>query len=107
MNLFDKVYKDIKEKKERVEKGGVNAIPFLLPSLSKYVPGIMQESQYGLTAESGASKSKFIRCNFVQTPYDFYLEHFNNLDVDVEIFLFCLEDSAEMTLKNFIASALA
>lgn len=107
MNLFDKVYKDIKEKKERVEEGGVNAIPFLLPSLSKYVPGIMQESQYGLTAESGASKSKFIRYNVVQTPYDFYLEHFNNLDVDVEIFLFCLEDSAEMTIKNFIAAALA
>lgn len=107
MNLFESTFKDIEEKKLRAESGGVNAIPFAMPALSRYVPGIMEATQYGLTAESGASKSKFIRYNFVQTPYDFYIENRERKDIDIEIFIFCLEDSADTVMKNFIVSALS
>lgn len=106
-NLFQKTYEDIKQKQERVKKGGFNAIPFALPKLSRYVPGIMESTQYGLTADSGASKSKFLRYNFVQTPYDFYLQHKENHDIDIEIFIFCLEDNVDTVMKNLIVSALA
>jgi hypothetical protein len=107
MNLYKKTYEDIREKKLRAQSGGINAIPFAMPALTKYVPGIMEKTQYGLTAESGASKSKFVRYNFIQTPYDFYLDNKDNKDIDIEIFLFCLEDSADTVMKNFMVSALS
>lgn len=107
MNLFNKTVEGIKKRRQNVLNGGVNAIPFPLPALTRYVPGIMKGTQYGITGDSGASKSKLLRYMFVQTPFDFYYKNKDEMNIDVEIFLFSLEDNAEVVMKNLIVSALA
>src|SRR5574343_2104113 len=106
MNLFNKTVEGIKKRRQNVLNGGINAIPFPLPALPRYVPGIMKGTQYGITGDSGASKSKLLRYMFVQTPFDFYYKNKNEMNIDVEIFLFSLEDNAEVVMKNLIVSAL-
>lgn len=107
MNLFDRTVKGIKSRRENLLNGGVNAIPFPLPKMGEYIPGIMKSTQYGITGDSGASKSKLLRYLFVQSPFDFYFENKDIMDIDVEIFYFALEDNAEVVMKNLIVSALA
>lgn len=105
-NLFQKTLKQIIERKERLEKGGINSIPFPFPALNKYVPGIMPETQIGLTTVSGAGKSLFATNIYVQHPFNFWLENRNKMDIDIKINFFCLEDSKDLTMKRMIIRAL-
>ena len=68
-NLFRSTYNQIVERKERLERGGINTIPFPFPALNKFVPGIMPETQIGLTTVSGAGKSLFATNIYVQHPF--------------------------------------
>ena len=106
MNQFQKTLKQIAERKERLERGGINTIPFPFPALNKFVPGIMPETQIGLTTVSGAGKSLFATNIYVQHPFNFWLENRNTMDIDIKIFFFCLEDSKDLTMKRMIIRAL-
>lgn len=107
MSLYKETLDEIKRRKANLESGGINAIPFPLPAFSQYVPGIMKGTQFGITGDSGASKSKLLRYLFVQTPFDFYYANRDKYDIDIEIFLFTLEDNNKMTMKNIIVAALS
>lgn len=105
-NLFRSTYNQIVERKERLERGGINTIPFPFPALNKFVPGIMPETQIGLTTVSGAGKSLFATNIYVQHPFNFWLKNKDSMDIDVKIFFFCLEDSRDLTMKRMIIRAL-
>lgn len=105
-NLFKKTHAQIVARRNRLLSGGINTIPFPFPALNKYVPGIMPETQIGLTTVSGAGKSLFSTGIYVQHPFKFWLEHKDSMDIDIKINLFCLEDSKDLTMKRFIIQAL-
>ena len=102
MNNFKKVFEKIKYNKENLEKGGVNAIPFPFPSWNKVIPGILPEMQTTLTTVSGAGKTLVSTGIYIQNPFNFWKQNKDIMDIDVKMFLFCLEDSTELTTKRFI-----
>jgi TalC/MipB family fructose-6-phosphate aldolase len=102
MNNFVKVYEEIKRRKENLERGGINSIPFPFRGFNKVIPGIIPETQTTLTTVSGAGKTLFSTNIYVQHPFNYWMENKDNMDIDVEIFLFCLEDSIELTTKRMI-----
>lgn len=106
MNIYKRVLNSIDEKRKRLSEGKVNAIPYGLPALDKYLPGITRESQTLLTTVSGAGKTTISTNLWIQTPFDFWLENKDKMDFDFKAFLFCLEDSAEMTIKRMMLKAL-
>ena len=102
MNNFVKVYEEIKRRKENLERGGINSIPFPFRGFNKVIPGIIPETQTTLTTVSGAGKTLFSTNIYVQHPFNYWMENKDKMDIDVEIFLFCLEDSIELTTKRMI-----
>ena len=102
MNHFREVFNKIKHNKENLERGGVNSIPFPFPSWNKVIPGILPEMQTTLTTVSGAGKTLTSTGIYVQNPFNFWKENKDKMDIDIKIFLFCLEDSVELTTKRFI-----
>lgn len=105
-NLYTKVLKDIERKRERLRTGKINAIPLPLPAFSKFVPGLVPETQIGITTVSGGGKTAIATNFFAQTPFDFWVNNKDKYDFDIKIFLDCLEDSPEMTIKRFMIRAL-
>jgi len=106
VNTYKEIIEDIKRRKLNLENGGVNAIPFGLPSLNKYIPGITKETQFGITAQSGTGKSKFARFLFMSSPYNYYIANKNSKDIDLKIFLFSLEDTVDRVKKYLLIKAL-
>ena len=52
MELFDRVFETIKQRRERILSGGINCIPFGLPRFEEELPGIEQGKYYNVTANS-------------------------------------------------------
>lgn len=106
MNLFNKTLNEIKYRKESLEKGIVNSIPYPFPDLNKIFPGIVPETQQMLTTVSGIGKSKFTRKVYVKTPFDYWVNNHNEKEIDLKVFYFSLEDSKERVLKYMIIAEL-
>ena len=51
-SLFDRVYTDLIEKRERLLSGKINCLPWGLPRFENENPGIEQGKYYLLTANS-------------------------------------------------------
>ena len=54
-NGFEKALDKIKQNKATLESGGFTCIPFELERFSNYIPGIMQEIMYLVSANSGVN----------------------------------------------------
>lgn len=106
MSNFDRIYDDIKRRKENIESGGINSIPFPLKNLNKAIPGIAPEIQIGLTSSSGGMKSKLSRALFLNGPYEYYQKHKDISNMDLKIFMFTLEDSPDRVRKYMLIKAL-
>lgn len=52
MSLFDRVYQQIVDRRERSLSGKINCIPFGLPRFEEEIPGIEQGKYYIVTANS-------------------------------------------------------
>jgi hypothetical protein len=102
-NGFEKALNRIKQNKSVIESGGFNCIPFEFDRFSNYIPGIMQEVMYLVTANSGIGKSQITKTMFVRTPIKFIEEHPDS-DIKLKIFYFALEESEE-EFYNFLISA--
>lgn len=105
-NTFRETLIDIRRKKENLENGIVNSIPYPFKSLNKIFPGIVPETQQMLTTVSGAGKSKLARFMYVQEPFNFWINNKSHKDIDIKVFYFSLEDSKSQAMKLFIANAL-
>ncbi len=57
--LFERVYEGLKERRERINSGKVNSIPFNLPRFENQLPGIEQGKYYIVTANSKVGKNRF------------------------------------------------
>lgn len=52
MSLFNRVYEDLQNRRERILSGKINCIPWGLPRFELQSPGIEQGKYYLLTANS-------------------------------------------------------
>lgn len=102
-NGFEKALDKIKQNKAVLESGGFNCIPFELDRFSNYIPGIMQEVMYLISANSGIGKSQITKYLFVRTPLKF-LEQHPESNIKLKIFYFALEESEE-EFYNFLISS--
>lgn len=103
--IFEEALNSIKEAKRVREEGGINNIPFGLPSLDNYVPGIMRGLQYIITANSSVGKTQLTKFLFVNQPYKFVKEN-PQLGIKLKILYFALEESKEEFMNSLISNRL-
>jgi hypothetical protein len=53
-NLFNRVYNDLVEKRNRILSGKINCIPWNLPRFENELPGIEQGKYYLVSANSNS-----------------------------------------------------
>ena len=102
--LYDRVVDKIKARKERVNKGLINAIPWPFPRFSEEVIGLEKGKIYQVTAGPKAGKSKFTNFAFVYNTYDYIKTH--NLPTKLVVKYFCLEESKEDLIAQFMSHVL-
>lgn len=104
LKLFDRVYRDIKGRREKILSGKINCIPCTFKRFSAEWPGIEQGRYYSVTAQQKVAKTQFTDKVFLYDPF-FYA--FNNRDIiRIKIIYFSLEISAEEKYKQFICHLL-
>ena len=75
--LFNRVYNDIKRRREKILSGKINCIPCTFPRFSTEWPGIEQSKYYLISAQQKVGKTQFADKMFLYDPF-FYA--FNNPD---------------------------
>jgi hypothetical protein len=104
LKLFNRVYDDIKRRREKVLSGKINCIPCTFPRFSGEWPGIEQSKYYSVTAQQKVGKTQFTDKIFL---YDSFFYAFNNRDtIRLKIIYFSLEIGAEEKYKQFICHLL-
>lgn len=102
--LFNRVYDDIKRRRQRILDGQINCIPCTFKRFSEEWPGIEQQKMYGITGQQKAGKTQLTDKMFLYDPF-FYA--FNNQDkIRLKIKYFSLEISAEEKYKQFLCHLL-
>lgn len=101
-------FKRYREIKEVRDKGEFLCIPFSesFPKFSEYIPGIMKGVMYKVTAGSGVGKTQLTKSMFVIAPLDFMRKH-PELDLNIKILYFALEESEEEFIDSLVVNALA
>lgn len=95
---FDEIIKDLKNKKERREKGLYNGIPIHFKRYSQYFPSIDKGSYIGVLAATGLGKSKFVRDFALYRPLDFSMR----TGYPIKILYFALEDPKGLVYKHML-----
>ena len=104
MELFNRVYEGLVNRRERVLTGKINCIPFGLPRFERELPGIERERYYLISANQKVGKTKVTNFLFLFNPV-FYA--YNNKDkIKLKIFYFSLEISTEELYQEFICHLL-
>ena len=98
---YDAAYNRIIGNRDRVLSGKVNCIPFKLPRLQKFVPGLEPRTYTILTASSGVGKSKLAKLLYVIRAYDYIREN-PDCGIKLKIFYFCLEEYREIFMQSLI-----
>ena len=102
--LFNRVYDDIKRRRQRILDGQINCIPCTFKRFSDEWPGVEQQKMYGVTGQQKAGKTQLTDKMFLYDPF-FYA--FNNRDkIRLKIKYFSLEISAEEKYKQFLCHLL-
>jgi hypothetical protein len=103
--MFKRTLRSIEEKKEIKRNGGWNSIPFLLPTLNKYVPGIMRGKLYCVTANTGVGKTQLTKYLFVYSVFKFIKDNPES-GITAKIFYFAHEESVEEFTLSLISNKL-
>lgn len=99
---YQSVIKQMNENRERRLKGESIAIPWSLPRLSKFVPGIEQRRYNIVSAPPKGGKTQITDYLFMYEPLDWLLKHPNS-DIDLKIFYFSLEMSVQAKIRAAIS----
>lgn len=102
--LFDRVLSNIVERKERINKGLINSIPWGFERFSKHVIGLEKKKIYQVTAGPKCGKSKLTNNMFLYNAYDFLAK--NNLPINLRVKYYCLEESKEALISQFMSFTL-
>lgn len=102
--LYERVFNNIKDRKDRVSKGLVNSIPWGYQRFSEHVIGLEKKKIYHITAGPKAGKSKLANNMFIYNAYDYIIN--NNLSINLKVKYYCLEESKETLLSQFMSYTL-
>lgn len=103
-NYYSRVLDTIKERKERVAKGFINSVPWPFARFSEQVIGLEKKKIYQVTAGPKCGKSKIANFMFLYNTYDYLVE--NKLPINFKVKYFCLEESKETLVAQFMAYTL-
>lgn len=103
MSTFQEVMNNLRVRKERVEKGLYNCVPFPFYRFRSWVPGIEKKKYIVVTANQKVGKSKFCDYLFIYEPLFFMLEH---PEIRIKILYFTLEMSPEEKYNEFLCHLL-
>jgi len=103
MSLIDNYIKDIKQNRKNWLNGYYNCIPFIgMDRLTSYVPGLEKSTYYLVTASTGIGKSKFSRCLFVHSPYEYKRLNLSS-PIKFKILFFSLEESKQSFINGEVS----
>lgn len=102
---FSKALSSIENNRNRILEGKLNAIPFGFDRFEQYVPGIIQEVMYLVSASSGVGKSQITKHMFLNSPINYMLNNPNS-ELSLKIFYFALEESEEEFYISLISNKL-
>jgi hypothetical protein len=105
-SLFDETVNKIKEKRNNLLSGKANCIPFeSFPRFKNYLPGIIQGTNWIITASSGVGKSSLTQFLFINEPYS-WIKKNPNSGITFKVFYFALEESKEEFMYKIISNQL-
>lgn len=100
-SVFKETLNTIEENKIIREKGGVIAIPWQLPRLSKVLPGVRKSTYVCITASTKQSKTQLTDFLYMYQPIEWLLEH-KNSNIKLKIKYFSLELSKQVKMAQAI-----
>lgn len=100
--MFNRSFESIVRNRNRLLSGKINCIPFGMPRLECFVPGIERSTYTIVTANSGVGKSKITKLLYVLKAYD-YIRNNPECGLKLKIFYFSLEESREILMHSFIS----
>ena len=103
-SLFNRTYKDLTERRERILSGKVNCIPWGFPRFEKFLPGIEQGKYHLVTANSKVGKTQIADSIYVFNPIKQIVD--NGLDIRLKIFYFSLEMTREEKMRSIFSNIL-
>lgn len=104
LDLYNRVFKGLVAKREKVINGGINCIPFNLPRFEEELPGVEKKQMYGITASPKVGKTQITDALFVYNPILFALQHPEQ--IRIKIFYFTLEMSKEQKFTQLMSHLL-
>jgi len=102
--LFDRVAKNLVTRKERIESGQINCIPFGLPRFEKEFPGVEQKTYYQITASTKVGKTQITDFLLMYQTLMYAYKH--REQVRLKVFYFSLEMSAEQKYQQMLCHIL-
>ena len=108
MNLIDRTFEYIKERRDKILNGGINSIPSPFVRFQDEFIGIEQKRYYVVTANTKVGKTQLASFLFLFTPLLYAYEHPDKLRI--KIFYYPLEETPEdvtMRLMSFLLNKYA
>ena len=103
MNLFEKTMADNKHRRQRLEEGKLNCIPFPFSRARKVYPGVEQGKYLIVTASQKVGKSKLTDFLFIYEPLFYMIDH---PELKMKVIYFTLEMTAEEKMNEFLCHLL-
>jgi hypothetical protein len=88
-SLFQRVYKNLENRRQRLITGKVNCIPWGFPRFEEESPGIEKGKYFLMSANQKVGKTQITDWLFVYSPILQILD--NDLNIKLKIFYFSLE----------------
>lgn len=101
MTLVERTLESLRIRRNRILDGQLNCIPSPFKRFSNDFIGIEQACYYTVTSFTKGGKSQFASYTFIYKPLMFC--YYNNIDIDLKIIYFPLEETPERIMNRFMS----
>ena len=101
MTLVERTLESLRIRRNRILDGQLNCIPSPFKRFSNDFIGIEQACYYTVTSFTKGGKSQFVSYTFIYKPLMFC--YYNNIDIDLKIIYFPLEETPERIMNRFMS----
>lgn len=101
MTLVERTLESLRIRRNRILDGQLNCIPSPFKRFSNDFIGIEQACYYTVTSFTKGGKSQFVSYTFIYKPLMFC--YYNNIDIDLRILYFPLEETPERIMNRFMS----